>query len=521
MTAAPGAAEANGRPPRLGQRALDGILWTFSGAAAKGVIQILVLVVLARLLDPTAFGVVAAALLVIRLVASLSTVGIGAAIIQKAELEPRDVSTAFAFFLLTGTLASIGVALAAPALAALFRMDHLELVLVVLAPAILLESAGELASMLLRRRLRFRHLAAASLASYVLGYGVVGLALALLGLGVWALVGAHLAQTAIRTVVLLIIEPHGKSVRISLPALAHLIRFGSGLVFWRLANACALEMDKFVVGRWLGAEALGLYGRAHQLAIAPAALLGQGVLMVLFPVMAKMQDDKERLAASYRRGVTLANLVTAPASAVLAVMAIEIVAVLLGPQWHGAALPFAVLALGLLFRINSRVAGSIAVATAAIYPMAWRQGVYAASVLVGALVGQLWGLTGVAAGILLSQLLHYGLMAQLARSRTSLSWCDLLLAHAPGLVFAALIAPPVWLVRWTLIDLGLGPLPVLAGAALACGIALFALLHTVPRLTLGADGIWLLEALLAKVPQRKRATVRRVLGRRLATDGLR
>jgi PST family polysaccharide transporter len=511
-----GATEESGPAQRLGQRALDGILWAFSGAAAKGMIQILVLVVLARLLDPNAFGVVAAALLVVRLAASLSTAGVGAAIIQKQDLEPQDVSTAFAFFLLTGAAASIAIALAAPALAALFRMASLQLVLVVLAPAVLLESAGELASMLLRRRLHFRHLAAAALASYVLGYAVLGVGLAVLGLGIWALVGAHIAQTAIRTVLLLLLEPHAKSLRISMPALAHLIRFGGGLVFWRLANACAIELDKFVVGRWLGAEALGLYGRAHHLAVAPATFLGQGVLMVLFPVMSKMQQDKERLAASYRRGVTLANLVTAPASAVMALMAVEIIAVLLGAQWQGAALPFAVLALGLPFRINSRPAGSVAVATAAVYPMAWRQGVYAASVLVGALVGQLWGLTGVATGILLSQLVHYVLMAQLARSCTAISLRDLFLAHAPGLLLAALIAPPVWLVRWTLIELGLGPIAILAGGALTCAVVFLLLLHTAPGLTIGRDGIWVLEALLAKLPKRNRATFRRVLGKAVA-----
>ena len=167
----PGTTEESGPAQRLGRRALDGVLWTFSSAAAKSVMQVLVLVVLARLLDPTAFGVVAAALLIVRLAASLSTAGVGAAIIQKQNLEPQDLSTAFAFFLFTGTAASLTIALAAPALAALFRMEPLELVLVVLAPAVLLETAGELASMLLRRRLRFLQLAAAAFDA-LLGQGI-------------------------------------------------------------------------------------------------------------------------------------------------------------------------------------------------------------------------------------------------------------------------------------------------------------------------------------------------------------
>jgi hypothetical protein len=107
-------------------------------------------------------------------------------------------------------------------------------------------------------------------------------------------------------------------------------------------------------------------------------------------------------------------------------------------------------------------------------------------------------------------------MAQLARRRTSIRLRDLLLAHAPGVLVAALIAPPVWLVRWTLIELGLGPLAVLGGGALTCAVVFLLLLHKAPRLVLGPDGIWVLEALLAKVPTRNRATFRRVLGRALA-----
>jgi PST family polysaccharide transporter len=476
--------------------------------------QILVLMLLARLLAPDDFGLIAAALVVIRLMTSLSEFGIGAAIIQKETLTPQLVSTAFTFLVIGGGIASSMVWFAAPALAGFFRMADLEPVLKVLAPIILISNVGEIASNLLRRRLAFRRVAENVVISYALGYGVVGVGLAAAGFGSWALVGAFAVQMIIRTGLFLFIEPHAKSLWINQIALMQLLRFGFGLVFFRLANVASLQMDNLVVGRWLGVEALGLYDRAYQFSVMPASFLAQGVLMVIFPVMSQIQREKARMAESFRRGVALAILVTLPISGVIAILAPEIVAILLGSQWQAAAWPLAILSLGLALRIGSRVTTSVATAMAAVYTMAWRQTLYAISVLIGALVGAHWGLGGVAAGMLLAQLVHYLLMIHLAHTLTAVAPKRILLAHGPGLITTALLAPMVWLLRSMLIEQGVAPLAIVCIGFLSCAVILLLIVHTRPASVFGLDGVWLMDALVARVPARRRGLIGWLLGRK-------
>ena len=141
--------------------------------------------------------------------------------------------------------------------------------------------------------------------SFAIGYGAVGVVLAYLGFGVYALVIAQLAQTALKTLLLVAAQSHPKRPQLERRALADLLYFGGGFTAARIGNYIAGQVDNLIVGRWLGAEALGIYNRAYQLMTAPANFFGQVLDRVLFPAMVKIQDRSERLGMAYRRGVAL------------------------------------------------------------------------------------------------------------------------------------------------------------------------------------------------------------------------
>jgi len=132
----------------------------------------------------------------------------------------------------------------------------------------------------------------------------------------------------------------------------------------------------------LGIEALGVYGRAYQMLVFPVNLFSTTMSTVLFPSIAKFQDDIPRLARAFRRATAVIALVYLPLSIVLIVLAPEIVAILLGPNWHDVILPFQILAVGLLFRAN-KVNLVVAQATGAVYKRAWREGIYGLFVVIG------------------------------------------------------------------------------------------------------------------------------------------
>lgn len=487
--------KGNEEPETMTHSTLSGLLWMFSGSLLQAVLQGIVLIFLARLVTPADFGLVGAALVVVGFSAFFSQLGIGQAMVQRANLEERHIRTGFTISLIFGILLAGAVSFIAPVISSLFRMEKLTLVLRAMSFLFLLQGVSVVAQSLLQRELRFRCLAKIQVVSYALGYGVIGVGLAFMEFGVWALVVAYLTQGALRSIILLIVKPHPKFPHIERHALRDMIYFGGGFTATRIANYIALQSDNLVVARWLGPGALGLYGRAYQLMVLPANLLGQVLDRVLFPAMAKVQNEPERLAKAYRRGVALIALVVLPMSGGIIGLAPEIIRVLLGPGWTEAIVPFQILTVGMLFRTSYKMSHSLARATGAVYPSAWRQAIYAALVLGGAWIGKHWGISGVALGVLGAIGVNFILMAQLSLKLTSITWRTLLAAHLPGLFLAAVVYAQVVVVVMVVRDLAMPAVATLIISLVTALITLLILLRFRPRFVLGNDGMWMLNTL--------------------------
>jgi PST family polysaccharide transporter len=484
-------------------RALSGLFWTFLGTGAQAALQLLVLVILARLLSPADFGLATAGLVVVGFSTIFSQLGIGPAVVQRLELRPAHLRCAFTLSVLLGLLFGGLIWLAAPAVAAFFRLDDLTPLLRALAFVFPLQGVSMVADSLLQRELRFRWLAAVEVAAVALGYGVVGVAFAALGFGAWALIGACLAQNGLRTVLLLILRPHPIRPLLEHRACGELLYFGGGYTAASFSNYLAGQGDNLVVGRWLGAEALGVYGRAYQLMAGPAVLFGNVLDRVLFPAMAQLQRHPEHLAEAYRRGVALIALVMLPASAVLVVLAPELVQVVLGPAWHEVVLPLQILGAGMLFRTGCKISDSLVRATGAVYGRTWRQTAYALLVLAGAWVGHFWGIPGVAVAVFLTLVANFLLMAQLSLRLAAMSWRTFCYAHLPGLALAVLAAGSVGATAALLRAWGLGPVLVLVASVASLAPAA-ALVSCMPRRFLGEDGHWMVSRLIGYLPHRAR-----------------
>src|SRR3990172_1233928 len=481
-------------------RTLRGFFWTSTGTGIQVLLQVAVLAVLARLLTPSDFGLVAAASVVVSFSEIFSWFGMAPVVVQRPTLEARHVRTGFTLSLLFGVLLAGLIWLLAPAIASSFRMNELTPVLRVMVLVFPFHSVSIISGSLLLRELRFRCLVRISVVSYALGYGVVGVSLAFMNFGVWALVGGSLAKSVLDSIILLLVQPHPKKPQIDRDALKELLYFGGGFTIIRVFNYFALEGDNLVVGRWLGTGALGLYGRAYQLMAMPATLFGRVVDGVLFPVIAKMQNETERLATAYRRGVALTALLVLPASAIIFVLSPEIIQVLLGSKWSGVLIPFQVLTLGMYFRAGYKVGGVLALAKGAVYGSAWRQAVYAILVVVGAWVGQRFGITSVAIGVVLALVVFFLLLAQLSISLIQISWKEFITAHVPGVTLAAV----AWAVSWGMANLmreiDLPAIAIILTTMIAVLFCVILLVYFIPMLSIGKDGMWWLQTLSKYIP---------------------
>jgi O-antigen/teichoic acid export membrane protein len=478
------------------------MFWTASSNGLNAVLKIVVLIVLARLLSPADFGIVAAALIVIGFSAIFSQLGLGPALVQRRELEPRHVQTALAASFAFGLLLAGLLWVSAPAIARFFHIESSAEVLRALAWIFPVRGLSGVAECLVQRDLRFRWLAARDLISYALGYGLVGIALAWAGWGVWALVAAHITQTALNAAMLLSVKPPALHPLPSWRAFVELMDFGAGFTIARVANFLAGQADNLVVGRMLGPVALGLYTRAYQLMAVPTTLFGDVLDRVLFPTMAKVQGDAPRLAAAYLQAVASIALVMLPMGVVMTVLAPELIIVLLGSRWVDVIQPFQVFAIGLLFRTSYKMSDSIARATGAVYRRAWRQAIYAVLVFAGAWVGTRWGITGVAVGVLVSLIINFTLMADLSLAVAHTTWRRFAEAHLPAVWSAALAGGTAWLSITALRHSGATPLLRFLGAGLVTGGAMALALWVIPRPLLGPYGLRMIALLGTFLPGR-------------------
>jgi O-antigen/teichoic acid export membrane protein len=479
----------------LTRRTLNGLLWMGSGKALLTLLQFLVLSVLGRLVAPADFGVVSAALVVIGLSTIVSNLGLGPAVVQRPQLEQRHLDTAFTASLALGAGLGAIVWAGAPLAAGFMRMEAVTQVLRALAWVFPINALGTVASSRLARDLEFSWLAARDVITYGLGYGAVGIGTALLGWGVWALVAAEIAQTTLKSAVLLARYPPPRRLALERQAFKDLAYFGGGFTVARLANYAAVYGDNVVTGRFLGPAALGYYGRAYSLMSAPAVAFGSVLDAVLFPAMAKVQDDPRRLGAAYLRGVALIALLVLPLSAAIVLVAPEVIRVALGPRWTPAVAAFQVLGLGMLFRTSYKVSDSIARSTGAVYRRAWRQMLYAGLVLVGAWVGQHWGIVGVACGVVLAVTFNFLMMASLSLDVAGVTWGDFWKVHRPAVMLTLASFPAVWAVTTSARALGLPALVVLILMGVVLLLVCGGLVWRAPSVFLGGDGDWMLQTM--------------------------
>jgi O-antigen/teichoic acid export membrane protein len=478
----------------LTQQTISGLIWQFLGTGLELLIRIGVLIILTRLLAPAEFGVVAAATVLVSLTKILAQLGIAQSVVQLPDLTQGEIRTGFAFSIWMGALLTAAMFVSAAQLAGLFNIAGLEPVIAAFSTSFLLAAPSIVPFALLQRRRRYRLMAGIDAMSFALGLGAIGVSLALLGFGVWALVAGQMAQVAIRTLLVLVVQRHPKSLWVRTESLRRLLGSGVGFTIGLFGNFAALNLDNFVVGRWMGADALGLYSRAYNFLMVPTMLFGTVVDKVLFPAMAHVQNDTQRLNRAFRRALAIVTMITLPVSVVLVVLAPEFVTVVLGPRWTGMILPFQVLAATMLFRTSYKMSDSLARARGAVYRRAWRQWVYAAAVFAGALIGSRWGLGGVALGVGAAIVLNFLLMLDLALRITGLSWASVFGLHARlGLAAAAVFAATWAAAAWARSEALHPVFVVMLGGTAA--LAVQGAVIGIGRPCLGADGAWAVRAI--------------------------
>jgi O-antigen/teichoic acid export membrane protein len=328
----------------LGRRAARGTAVTLLGQWSGFVLQMVSTVVLARLLTPRDYGIVAGVLVLTGLAELLKDLGLGAATVQRRELSAGQLNALFWLNTALGAVTATLVAGAAPLVAAFYSTPEATAVTVALAVPFLFSGLSVQHQALLSRTLQFAALARIDLASRAVGL-TAAVAAAAAGAGYWALVASPLVTAAVRAAGLW----RTCRWRPGRPAWADdmrsLLGFGGWTSLFGLVNYFARNADNALIGRYSGTADLGIYSRAYQLLLLPVQQINAPVSRVALPTLSRLQDSPDRYRQFYATALTAITFVALPLIALMAVLAGEVVDILLGDDWRAAADVFQVLAI--------------------------------------------------------------------------------------------------------------------------------------------------------------------------------
>ena len=344
----------------LTQRTLKGAAWIGGASVVRLCLRVISVAILARLLTPHEYGVVAGALIAMDFAAMIYGLGLAPTLIQRKDVRPDHVATAFSSALIIAALTAVGMWYAAPLIAEFLHIPELTQILRVLAWLTPFGAFSVLCEALLARNLRTKSIALRPLFSFTIATFLVGIPLAYAGFGYWSLVAMQATETVAAALALgftarqLLVRPG-----LSRQAFYDLWPLSLGFTLNQPFIYLGQNADRIFIGRFLGTVSLGLYTRASFITTTAANLFGNIARLSMFPVLAQVQDDRARLRSGLLKSLSLIALITLPATAFCVVFADELVDLLLGDNWSAAAVPFAILSGALYFRLAWRACAAV------------------------------------------------------------------------------------------------------------------------------------------------------------------
>ena len=424
----------------VGGRARTAAGWQFLSKGINSALQMVTSIVLARLLMPADFGIVAMAALVTGLASVFRDLGLGQALVQRQDITPDHRRSAFWGTLVMALLLYGGVYLSATWVGAYFDEPRMVPVLKIIAIAFVLSPFAVVPRALLQRELDFRTPFFAELASSV-AYGGVGITLALLGHGYWALVAATLAGSAMRTVALCALTRYLPPLVPTFRGIGDLYGFGTGITAIMVLRYLSSKADYFVVGRVLGSGPLGLYTRAWNLVHMPLDSVAYAISPVLFPAFASLQDSPERTRRAYMHSVTALVLVAAPFALALAIAAPEAIPLILGEQWRGSVLPTQIMCIAGVVRVAAVPASSVLRGRGTPWREVLPTAVFGAIIVSGAIAFASTGIWAVAVVVTVASVVYATMLLVAANRLVRLNWRNYLNTFRAPLIASVVMFP--------------------------------------------------------------------------------
>jgi O-antigen/teichoic acid export membrane protein len=323
---------AEPQPESLGRQSVGGATWSGISRLAQQGLQTVSVAVLARLLNPSDYGLVAMAAFFTNFLQQLADFGTGSAVVQKENLSERLTSSLFWVNTLLGLGGGLLLLAAAPAAALYYHEPKVTAVLSVLALTFPVAGVGIVPQSLLIRRMEYRKLCIAEAGSTALATAV-SITAALKGSGAWSLVYGSLTASIANSMLSWTLSSWAPTWSLDWGEVRSVMRYSINLTGFVIVNYFARNTGHLIVGRYLGPVALGYYQMAYSLLLYPLQAFGSVLGRVIFSTFARIQSDRERLRTAVQRYLTVIGAINLPVYLGLMVVAEPFVKLFLGAKW--------------------------------------------------------------------------------------------------------------------------------------------------------------------------------------------
>ncbi len=494
-----GVLPADTDPGLLKRNSVRGAAATFVGQITRFVLQFGSQILLARLLLPAEFGLVAMIGPVLSFVAIFTDLGLTQATVQRPSITQAELSALFWINVGVSAALALLVALSAPLIALFYNEPRLTEVVACLAVLLVLGGLSAQHVAVMNRHMRFGPLAVMDVACTMLSV-VAGLTAAWFGLSYWSLV----VMQAVNSLTILVLAWSGSGWRPSrprrVPGVLRLLQFGGHLTVYNLVNYLGANLDSILIGKLGGSAALGLYDRAFKLVAAPIWTISLPLARVAVSLLSRLQGADQRYRRAYLQMLQMLLLITVPAVAFTVAAAGTLVPWLLGPAWVAASPIVMWLAVATGFAPLSISAYWLFVSQDRAGEQMIYAGLRTAAAICALLAGLPWGVEGVAAAYAASAVVVHGLPLWGATRRGPVGPWDVVRVCYPMLAAGSVATLAVHLAEARMASIGLAPVLRLGTEVLlsygVCGVALLCLPGGVALLR----GVWDLRSTIRPAP---------------------
>lgn len=419
--------------------------------------------ILARILSPADFGIIAAAFIVTSLADALFEGTFGIGLVQKREFNNDYIATTFTMSMIIAVLLWSIIAAISPVVETFFSFPNLAAVLSVTALTIVFKAIGSPSRALIQRQHNFRALTLIPLLSYFIGYCLVAISLAVAGYGVWSLVWGAVATGLIEAAASFSFARVPIRPSLSRVHVSEVIRSSGYFTLAQVLNWAALAGSNVVVGRMLGVVPLGIYSRGWKLLSLATAVTATPISRVLLPAFSRLQDDQPAARSAFISALSIALPIFTAASLACLIHADAIVRLALGDKWSAVTPIIQLLFVSLVPRCACKISESVAYGFGRSGGATLRQGFYACLMIAGSVIGVQFGAEGVAAAGSAAIWAFYAVSVSYASRLLSLSPAMIVLAHFRAVALVAPGATVDFLLCTGISDIGFWPSQLAGG----------------------------------------------------------